>query len=176
MIILTYKEPLVSAFKTFQRQRTISSRSSKKIRIKELPVPIISKPQRTSSFHERSSEELVVLWAVIFLKMLRTMVTYQNQLLIFLRAMVLNPKNHMTTYQMSVPICSNHPIWVLMWIYLIRIEKSPFSHFREGKTRFTLLHYCVLFEGHSTCQIDRTNRLGMHRCSFFSNRLQTYTC
>jgi hypothetical protein len=43
-IILIYKEPLVSALKTFQRQRTISSRSLKKIRIKELLVPIISKP------------------------------------------------------------------------------------------------------------------------------------
>jgi hypothetical protein len=163
--------------KTFQRQRTISSRSLEKIRIKELPSPNYLKTLKNQQFSWKKQWRTSGFMGSHFSQNVENNGDISEPIFwFFWEPWFWVLRTTLTTYQVSVPICSNHPTWILMWIYLIRIEKSTFSRFREGKTRFTLLHYCVLFEGHLTCQIDRMNRLGMHRCSFFSNRLRTYTC
>jgi len=71
-------------FVIFQNFRYAISRflKKKKIRIKELLLRVLQKPQRIDSFHERTGKEPVVMKEVIWMfQFLRTVIVYQKLVL-----------------------------------------------------------------------------------------------
>jgi hypothetical protein len=73
LVLWIFKEALVLVFWIFQNQRTISSSSLKESELKNCQSQLFQNTYRRCGFHERTNNEPVVFWLVIwFFHSLRT--------------------------------------------------------------------------------------------------------